>query len=313
MSSQHSTALVITDSISTASLRLTTVAVRLPAFLIPLLLNETCLIASGKHEKSLVDYKLKSMDFQIYFSPMGFGCDPNVFVEKMLKDTYDRISKAVRDSVINMFRATDNGRADILQAILAPFQYRDMLFTSSNWPSVLDNFLHSGIPELLYLGEVINEAVSKSVPEKKADFGFHLPFIVAEDHYTAWNASISDIPVSGATISDLDFAYRELLFKVSAYRCSQISQKNLSYGSQEQLKNLLKNRFLDDVKHAVEFVSDKFTSRIYLEHQHVVDKVTEPDENQEVRWMNPTLHGRFPGWISHGKLNKHHEWVTRYL
>lgn len=313
MSSQHTTALVITDSISAAGLRMTTVAVRMPAFLIPMLLNETCLIASGRHDKSLVDYKLKDTDFHVTFKPMGYGCDPNVFVEKILSDMYGRVAMAARHHVGSMANTTNNGRADILQAILAPFQYRDMLFTSSNWPSVLDNFLHSGISELLYLGEMINEAISKSVPEKKVDFGFHLPFIVAEDHYTAWNMAISDIPVSGATISDLDFAYRELLFKVSAYRCSLISQKNLSYGSQEQLKKLLQNRFHDDVKNAVEFVSDKFTSRIYLEHQHIVDKLTEPDENQEVRWLNPTLHGRFPGWISHGKLNKHHEWVTRNL
>ncbi len=185
-----------------------------------------------------------------------------------------------RDNAVNAAEAfMDAGyHKQIVNRLLEPFSWIDVLITSNRW----DNFLwlrdhKDAEPHLQDLARLVKVALDAAEIQELAPGEWHLPYITDAD----W-----------AAVGPMEEYNVVLLNKISAARCDRISYKpfdgDASYDRELERYDML--------------VTSERVHASPLEHQATPDKWIEKHEGPVYDWESPSLHGNLPGYIQARKL-----------
>lgn len=170
----------------------------------------------------------------------------------------------------------------IVNRLLEPFTYIDVLVTSTNyanWFALRDH--HMAQPEIQQLAQLMRAAMAESAPRLLQPGEWHLPYITQIDWEDAY-----EYDMAHGGVGD-EVAALGLLKKASAARCARVSYKPFDQDnpSIEADLKLFEKLFGSSPMHASP-----------AEHQATPD-----EQDEHGNWRNPNLHGNLRGFVQHRK------------
>lgn len=200
---------VIADSVSPIGIRLTTLEVTFPRFILAEM-NTHRVFSRNSASSRAVPIKKKIEEVRTNpVIPIEFGKNrPGMSAS-------EEIPEAMKDVAIEMWRSAAENAADwaaeladvdvhkqVVNRVLEPFLWHTALITSTEW----DNFFQQRLsplaqPEMRVTAEAMKAALDRSTPDLVRLGEYHLPFISCED----------------AHLSDID------MIRCSVARCARVS------------------------------------------------------------------------------------------
>jgi hypothetical protein len=271
---------VILDSVSPEGIRLTTVQVR---FWRPMLPELNTHRAISKNAGSSRARPSKAIIDQVRNDPWGpihWGKNQAGMQAREELPTDDKY-EAVDSWRAAAYEAADYAEyilgigvhKQIVNRLLEPFTYVDVLLTATDWANFFALRLHEDAqPEMQDLAQAIKDAMDASVPTLLQPGEWHLPYVTDEDRREAL-----------ATFSVASGWAIDRLKRLSVSRNAKISYTAFD-GTVEPIEKEL----------------DRFRRLIESEpmHSSPAEHPATPDErNADGSWKNPHRHGNLTGWI----------------
>jgi thymidylate synthase ThyX len=203
---QGFSARVLTDSVSPAGIRLTTMEVRFPRFVLSEFNTHRVLSRNSASSRAVPTNKMIERVLENPAMPVEWGVNkPGMSASEALTDQQAQEAKAewlrARDSAVEHVRNLQkfNVHKQVINRLLEPFMWHTVIVTGTEW----ENFYSlrcapNAQPEIRVAAELMRDAMNASSP-RKIDIGdWHLPLVQDDER---------DLPL-------------EQLKKVSAARCA---------------------------------------------------------------------------------------------
>lgn len=211
------------------------------------------------------------------------GNRPDVFGQK-IGHLREAAWLAASEHAVEIAKAfmTANYHKQIVNRLLEPFSWIDVLITSTDWSNFFWLRDHKDAePHLQDLARLVRQAINEAEIQELEPGKWHLPYITQED---------AEIIGGQPPINDL--AGHELLKRISAARCARISYKPFD-GDSSYEKELARYDML--------VTSDRVHASP-TEHQATPDIWTPWDSIYGRYWYNLKYHGNLEGYIQARKL-----------
>lgn len=267
---------VILDSVSPEGIRLTTVQVRFWRPMLPELnthraISKNAGSSRARPSKAIIDQVRNDPWGPIHWGKNQAGMQANDELQGVGRqaakwDWRDaaRFSAEKAESMLAI-----GVHKQIVNRLLEPFTYVDVLLTATDWANFFALRLHEDAqPEMQDLAQAINGAMNASEPTLLQPGEWHLPYIQDCERCKY----------------DLD-----TLKKLSVSRCAKISYTAFDGTIEPVEKELARYSRL---------IESQPMHASPSEHVATPDKTWDhyiPDEESE--WKNPSLHGNISGWI----------------
>lgn len=263
---------VIADTINphVSSSRITTFEVYAPRYLLAEVNTHGVIAKSAASSRAIPVKKRIEMVCTKPYIPDAFGKNrPGMQSTELLNEDDQLIAigewtRAIDDAVVHARNFEKmNVHKQYANRVLEPYVYYAGVLTATEW----DNFwwLRTNTdadPGFQVLAQKMKEAYDASVPKISH---YHLPYISKEEF---------------DTITDID-----ILMKISSARCARVSYVSLETGKRTTI-----NEDMELIK--------KLTKSSGA-HLSPFDHPARADTISDKKWDNPTLHGRYWGWIPH--------------
>ena len=277
-------ATVVCDSLSNGGLRTTTLKLSFPSFVSDVVDREGSLIHTGAWGPQVVEDLLREQKTSPVV-PKDFGA-ASPFTEQAHLKRWRTAGSVSYDAAARMCEAPTSVRPTVVAALLSPFMYKTVLATSGSWQTICEGMRFAYEPEVRALGEAVDNALFKSVPNTLQPGDWHVPYVDAEDVEHVMRQAAKDVMQLGMPFSSLDFLAEQLLLKISVARCAVMASAT---GSNRE------GRIKTDLSLFAHLFETLPRRRDYLEHQNMVDYA------DDTSWNNMSLHGRVTGWVSFRK------------
>ena len=249
---------VLTDSVSPAGIRLTTLEVRFPRFVLSEFNTHRVMSRNSASSRAVPTNKMIERVLQNPAMPVEWGLNKaGMSASEALNDEEAEEAKAqwlrARDSAVEHVRHLQklNVHKQVINRILEPFMWHVVIVTATEW----DNFFHlrcapNAQPEIRVAAERIREALGASMPARVGYGEWHLPLVQDDER---------NFPL-------------EKLMKISAARCARVS-----YLTHDGKRDVQK-----DIELCERLMSDG--------HLSPFEHVATPSEDA-------AFHANFRGWI----------------
>ena len=200
---------VLTDSVSPVGIRLTTMEVRFPRFVLSEFNTHRVLSRNSASSRAVPTNKMIERVLESPAMPVEWGVNkPGMSASEALTDAQAEEAKALwlkaRDRAVESVRElqTLNVHKQVINRILEPFMWHTVIATGTEW----ENFYSlrcamNAQPEIQVAAKLMRAAMDESVPKPIAVGEWHLPLVQDDERY---------LP-----IVDLQ--------KISAARCARVS------------------------------------------------------------------------------------------
>lgn len=255
---QGFSARVLTDSVSSSGIRLTTMEVRFPRFILSELNTHRILSKNSASSRAIPTNKMIERALENPAMPIEWGVNkPGMSANEALTPEQAEEAKAewlrARDSAVAHVRNLQkyNVHKQVINRLLEPFMWHTVIISGTDW----DNFYNLRIspnaqPEIRRAAELMRDAMNGSKPRTVGIGDWHLPLVQDDER---------DMPI-------------EQLKKVSAARCARVS-----YLTHDGNRDVSK-----DIELCERLLSDR--------HLSPFEHVATPSEDSE-------FHANFRGWI----------------
>lgn len=202
--------------------------------------------------------------------------------------------------ILAMNRAIDSAKfmmdcglhKQIANRILEPWAHINVVVTATEWENFFALRSHPDAqPEIKMLSDMMQEALANSTPTELKPGEWHMPYIQEMDHdliylYSKVNRITRDEPSAEELL--------ELAKLVSTARCARVS-----YLTHDGRPTSVE----EDVELARKLIVAQPLHASPAEHQATPDTIySNPHNDPMVHYENLELHGNFDGWIQHRKL-----------
>jgi thymidylate synthase ThyX len=283
---------IIADSISEQSIRITTLELEFPRFLLAQFNTHRMFSRSAQSSRAVpvkdMISRIKSNGFVPNFMKNKAGMQADELFAFYEQKDFESHWVKVQDAAISAARIfiAGNVHKQFANRLLEPFATVKVVVTATEWDNFFDLRLHHAAqPEMQELAQAMKTAMDESIPHKLDSTLWHLPY-VSHDEYTG----------IGTTFLDLAL--------ISAARCARVSYLNHDNSTPDIEKDLLLAQRLLADKHLSPF--EHQAKPIYLPihstqspiclDDSFLDGVTHIDKCG-VEWS-----GNFKGWIQHRHL-----------
>lgn len=280
---------IIADSISEQGIRITTLELEIPRFLLAQFNTHRMFSRSAQSSRAVPVQKMIGRIDDNYKAPVfkknQAGMQSNEKLDdEIARDAVITWNFAIDDMICRAQQLRDLGvHKQWTNRLLEPFSTVKVVVTATEW----DNFFklrlhHDAQPEIQELAQAMKIAMDKSEPKLLRAGQWHLPYVTEFDLFNT---------------TDDEF---ELLPKISAARCARVSYLNHDNTSPciekdlELARQLLADGHLSPFEHQSKPISVRFVDN-GLECMEV-DGITHIDKFAGL-WSN-----NFRGWIQHRAL-----------
>ncbi len=200
---------VLTDSVSTAGVRLTTLEVRFPRFVLSEFNTHRVFSRNSASSRAVPTKKMIERVLHHPAMPVEWGVNkPGMSASEALTDAHADQAKAewlrARDSAVEHVQNLQrfNVHKQVVNRILEPFMWHTVIVTATEW----NNFYAlrcapNAQPEIRVAAELMRDAMAASTPRPVEIGDWHLPLVQDDEH---------DMPI-------------DELKKISAARCARVS------------------------------------------------------------------------------------------
>lgn len=249
---------VLTDSVSPAGIRLTTMEVRFPRFVLSEFNTHRVLSRNSASSRAVPTNKMIERVLENPAMPVEWGVNkPGMSASDALTTEQAEEAKAewlrARDSAVEHVRNLQkfNVHKQVINRILEPFMWHTVIVTATEW----ENFYSlrcapNAQPEIRVAAELMRDAMNASRPRTVGAGEWHLPLVQDDER----NLQI------------------EQLKKISAARCARVS-----YLTHDGKRDVSK-----DIELCERLLSDR--------HLSPFEHVATPSDDEE-------FHANFRGWI----------------
>lgn len=249
---------MLTDSVSPAGIRLTTMEVRFPRFVLSEFNTHRVLSRNSASSRAVPTQRMIEKVMQNPAMPVEWGVNKaGMSASEALTAEQAQEAKAewlrARDSAVEHVRALQkfNVHKQVINRILEPFMWHTVIVTATEW----ENFYSlrcapNAQPEIRVAAELMRDAMNASQPRSVGPGEWHLPLVQDDER---------DLPI-------------EQLKKVSAARCARVS-----YLTHDGKRDIAK-----DIELCERLLSDR--------HLSPFEHVATPSDDAE-------FHANFRGWI----------------
>lgn len=218
---------MIEDSIANG-IRLCTLQLRFHRFILPEWNTHRMLSRNAASNRAIPTNRLTEQVFNEPAEPVFWGANkkgmqaeeeigPGDLVDA--HQAWDRAADRAA-SEANQLKRTGVHK-QIVNRLLEPFQFVDVLVTATEWENFFNLRLHEDAqPEIYELARVMKEAMDGSNPLPLSDGAWHLPYVTLSD-FDDLEAYLEG--------QDWEFSVNEFnhcLAKISAARCARVSYQN---------------------------------------------------------------------------------------
>lgn len=271
---------VILDSVSPEGIRLTTVQVRFWRPMLPELnthraISKNAGSSRARPSKAIIEQVRNDPWGPIHWGKNQAGMQAREHLSgSALIDAKSEWRDAAREAASRAEWLSEkiDAHKQIVNRLLEPFTYVDVLLTATDWKNFFALRLHEDAqPEMQDLAQAIKSAMDASEPTLLQPGEWHLPYVTADDwlKFATWG--------NGGAEHDL-----EVMKRLSVSRCAKISYTAFD-GTVEPIEKEL-NRYRRLIESQPMHASP-------CEHQATPDAWKHDPE-----WIEPK-HGNFRGWI----------------
>lgn len=272
------TAKVILDSVSPDGIRLTTVQVRFWRPMLPELnthraISKNAGSSRARPSKAIIDQVRSDPWGPIHWGKNQAGMQADSEVDgASKKSAIAGWETAANDSADAAEYLLSNGvHKQIVNRLLEPFTYVDVLLTATDWANFFALRLHEDAqPEMQDLAQAIKSAMDASEPTLLQNGEWHLPYVTYKDR------------VLCAPYCDDESQLLELLKRLSVSRCAKISYTAFD-GTVEPIEK--------ELSRYSRLMESNPCHSSPSEHQAT------PDDGVRGQWHSPHLHANLYGWI----------------
>jgi thymidylate synthase ThyX len=180
---------VVLDSISPQRVRLTTLEVTLPRFILAEVNTHRVFSRNSASSRAVPTAKFIDRVTSTPVIPIEWGLNrPGMSATEVASDEDARECTAIwleaRDDMVRHAQAllAKNVHKQIVNRLLEPFLWHTVVITSTEW----SNFFHqradaNAQPEIRRAAELMAQALAASTPRERAETEWHLPFVAAND------------------------------------------------------------------------------------------------------------------------------------
>lgn len=209
MSDQGFYARVLTDSVSTAGIRLTTLEVRFPRFILAEMNTHRMFSRSSASSravptKKMIDRVLEHPAMPVEWGVNKSGMSANEALTPALAEEAKAEWLRARDSAVEHVRTLQqfNVHKQVINRILEPFMWHTAIISATEWENFFNlRLAENAQPEMRVTARHMRAAMDASAPARVAMGQWHLPLIQNDER---------DLPI-------------ETLKKISAARCARVS------------------------------------------------------------------------------------------
>jgi thymidylate synthase ThyX len=200
---------VLTDSVSPVGIRLTTLEVRFPRFILSEFNTHRVFSRNSASSRAVPTKKMIERVLENPAMPVEWGVNkPGMSASEELTPEHAEDAKRewlrARDSAVAHVRALQdsNVHKQIINRLLEPFMWHTVIVTATEWENFFTlRLAQNAQPEIRVAARLMREAMNGSTPVPVATGGWHLPLIQEDER-------------------DLEI---ETLKMVSAARCARVS------------------------------------------------------------------------------------------
>ena len=181
---------IIADSLSPGGIRLTTLTITYPRFILPQMLTHRMFSRNTESSRAIpISKRIQRVIDQPAF-PLQFGRNQRGMVAGEEVDKGGealRIWLEARDQAVEQARkmARLGVHKQVVNRLLEPFVFVTQLITATEWENFLALRLpHDAQPEIQRVARSIRHALTTSTPIRRSD-SWHLPFLTEEEHAQA--------------------------------------------------------------------------------------------------------------------------------
>ena len=269
---------VILDSISPEGIRLTTVQVRFWRPMLPELnthraISKNAGSSRARPSKAIIDQVRNDPWGPIHWGKNQAGMQARDELDQYWKDSsICHWLNSANHAASQAEKLLNNGaHKQIVNRLLEPFTYVDVLLTATDWANFFALRLHEDAqPEMQDLAQAIKSAMDASDPKLLQTGEWHLPYIEADDYERA------------CFHSNTECGRLEIIKRLSVSRCAKISYTAFD-GTVEPIE-----KELDRYRRLMESQPCHSSPS---EHQAT------PDDGVRGEWHSPHLHANFYGWL----------------
>jgi thymidylate synthase ThyX len=209
MDDQGFAARVLADSVSPAGIRLTTLEVRFPRFILAEVNTHRMFSRSSASSRAVPTKKMIERVLENPAMPVEWGVNKaGMSASEILTEEQAELAKEewlrARDSAVQHVRAIQEFKVhkQVINRILEPFMWHSAIISATEWKNFFSlRLAENAQPEMQVAARVMFDAKAASSPEPMALGAWHLP-LVQEDERS--------LPV-------------DTLKKISAARCARVS------------------------------------------------------------------------------------------
>jgi len=249
---------VLTDSVSPAGIRLTTMEVRFPRFVLSEFNTHRVLSKNSASSRAVPTNKMIDRALENPAMPVEWGVNKaGMSASEALTEEQAEEARAewlrARDSAVEHVRNLQkfNVHKQVINRVLEPFMWHTVIVTATEW----ENFYSlrcapNAQPEIRVAAELMREAMNASQPRTVGIGDWHLPLVQDDER---------DLPI-------------EQLKKISAARCARVS-----YLTHDGKRDIAKD---------IELCDRLLTDRHLSPFEHVATPANDSE-----------FHANFRGWI----------------
>jgi len=214
---------VVADSVSPEGVRLTTVQVDIPRFILAQLNTHRMLSSNAQSSRAVPTERLLE---QVRTSPAipvfwgrnkagmsadGVECDKLVGISGWPKEREEAWRNAAYEAAYYAEQFAEAGyHKEIVNRLIEPFMWTRVVISATEW----DNFFHlrcheDAQPDIKYLADLIKQRMRASYPHEMSDEEWHTPYFA-----NGWWTPESGVPLKDA-------------LKISVSCCAQVSYRKL--------------------------------------------------------------------------------------
>jgi len=287
---------IIADSISPASVRLTTFQLRYPRFIHAEFMTHRLFSRNASSSRAIpvarmIEDLRRDPAMPIYWGGhqpgMQAGAELTGSALQQCKDEWLIAMNMAIESA--EFMVSCGLHKQIANRILEPWAHINVVVTAVSWQNFFALRSHPDAqPEIKMLSDLMKEEMRLTVPHECREGEWHLPYILDSD----W-VSLKAYAKNGRITRD-EPSYDELVKlarMVSVARCARVSYLTHD-GRQTSVE--------EDMALAEKLIVATPLHASPAEHQATPDRGIQ--HGLEISWMNPQLHGNLTGWIQFRKM-----------
>lgn len=228
---------IVKDSISDLNKRLTTVVLYYPRCIHSELMTHRIFSRNSASSRAVPYNILKDRIISDNFHPIWTynqkGMKGKVIIESEVINKANEVWDEIRNEVFEKSKELENLNIhkQNINRLLEPFQYIQVLVTSTEWNNFLELRNHPDAqPEIKMVAEKLKEALDNSKPNYLSPGQWHIPFVS--------NDEIDSIPLPSIHPSSLNWVLdytMNIALAISVARCARISYNNVD-GSKSSIE-----------------------------------------------------------------------------